>query len=664
MPNHLIHETSPYLQQHAHQPVDWYPYSEFVFEKAQRENKPLIISIGYSTCHWCHVMAHECFDDETIAEIMNQHFINVKVDREELPDIDKYYMNAIQVLTGRGGWPLNVFVLPNKKPFYAVTYLPPEQWKSLLMKIAHLYQNEKEKLQEYADNLHQGILHFELASIQKPTETDNTVDLQKVIHQWKSLFDKEWGGHTYVPKFVMPINFKFFLHYLSFVKDKEVEQHLHTSIDKICLGGLFDHVEGGFYRYSTDAYWKIPHFEKMLYDNAQMIELLSLYCLQYPQPHIKWILEKNVQFIITNFLSEDHLFYSAQDADNDGEEGKFYVWTKEELQDIINDSYEEFAMIFNISNNFGYWEKNHYVLTIHEEIFKKNIQENIRKINAWTKQLSTHRKKRIPPQIDTKIINSWNCLMIKALAIASMVLKNTEYLKLAEKSMQALLDKFLIDNKLYRIYHQHQVKNLAYLDDYAFLIDTLITLSKITASPQYLKLAIHLTEQAIDHFYSPKHHVFYYTSIYHTVKESVDLYDDVIPSANAQMMMNLSYLYHLNNHLEWKDIAQKIYDTTHHLFEKAFYHAASYGIVILQNKFLSELELTIAGKQAQEYFSSLYHQLWYVPNVYTTITPTDFDIFKNRFHTEKTFIYVCQHSTCYEPIETIDHFTISHFINT
>lgn len=662
MPNHLINETSPYLQQHAHQPVDWYPYSESIFEKGEQENKPLIISIGYSTCHWCHVMAHECFDDKEIAEIMNQNFINVKVDREELPDVDKYYMNAIQVLTGRGGWPLNAFVLPNKKAFYAVTYLPKDNWKNLLLKIIHLYHYEKNKLNEYAENIHRAVLDFELSPIQTSKTTD-TKNVQQIIEKWKTLFDKEYGGHTYVPKFVMPVNFKFFLHYLQFIKDSEVQQHLNTSIEKICLGGLFDHIEGGFYRYSTDKYWKIPHFEKMLYDNAQMIELLSLYYLNFLQPHIKWILEKNIQFILKNFLSDEFLFYSAQDADSEGEEGKFYVWTKEELKNILKEEYEAFAEMFNIHNEFGYWENDNYVLTINEKSFKENISENIQKINQWTQLLNQYRKRRTPPLTDTKIITSWNALMIKALAIASVVLKNHQYLEIAEKSTNTLLNKLFVNNQLYKIYHKGQVKNPAYLDDYAFLIDALITLSKTTSSTHYLNIAITLTEQVINKFYSHKHNIFYYTSIQHSIKENVELYDDVIPSANAQMITNLLYLYHLNNNSQWKDIAQKTYDKSFHLFFDAFYHSASYGILILQNKFLNELELSISGKEAKEYFYSMYHKIWYINNTYIANSKASFDIFQNRFHSQRTFIYVCQHSTCYEPVENPDTFNLSDFIH-
>ncbi len=663
MTNNLINETSPYLQEHAHQPVNWYPYSEEIFQKAEKENKPLIISIGYSTCHWCHVMADECFEDEQVAELMNNYFINVKVDREELPDVDKYYMNAIQVLTGRGGWPLNVFALSNKKPFYGVTYLPKKNWIDLLNKIHQLYIYEQDKLKEYAEDIHNNILHFELAAIHhNAINTPPTQDLQQVVNNWKNMLDEEWGGHSYVPKFVMPVNFKFFLNYLSFIKDKELEGYTHNSINKIILGGLFDHIEGGFYRYSTDRYWKIPHFEKMLYDNAQMIELLSLYYIKYPKQEVKWILEKNIQFLLHYFRSKESLFHSAWNADSEGEEGKFYIWTKDELKSILKNNYNEFAEMFNISNNFGYWEKNYYVLTINSQLFLRDIPNNMNKINLWAQLLYQYRNKRIRPSIDTKIITSWNSLSIKALTIASVALKNNSYLKIAEESLHALLSKVMVDEQLYRIYHHQQTKNPAYLDDYAFLIDALITFGKITAQPIYLNTAVFLTDQTIDNFYSQKQNIFYYTSSNHSIYESTNLYDDVIPSANAQMITNLLYLYHIDNHQRYKDIAQKSLEKAKHLFFNHPHHTASYGMLLLQNKFLDDLEITITGKDAQKYIFEMYQKTWNVSNIYSTIDKKDHAIFKNRFHPEKTFIYVCQHSNCYEPLESIHDFNISDFI--
>jgi len=666
MHNYLINETSPYLLQHAHQPVNWHPYSENVFELAKQEDKPLIISIGYSTCHWCHVMAHECFDDIEVAELMNNFFINVKVDREELPDVDRYYMNGLQVLTGRGGWPLNVFVLPNKKMFYGVTYLPKHNWIELLKKIHFLYQNEKEKLYQYANDLHQGITNFELSELSK-YNSQNSSNIEKTkllekINEWKSLFDKEWGGHQYTPKFVMPINYKFFFTYNTLNPDKDIEQHLKTSIRNISLGGLFDHVDGGFYRYSTDRYWKIPHFEKMLYDNAQMIELLSLYYLQFNDEEIKWIAEKTIKSVFQNFYSDEGLFYSAWDADSEGEEGKFYTWTMDELKEIIDDFYE-FAEIFNIKNQFGYWEHNKYVLTINLSLFYEDKNYWITKINQYAEKLNQYRKKRIPPSTDTKIITSWNALMIKALAIASVVFENPDYLDKAKKSLDILIQKTFINNQLFRIYHHSQTKNPAYLDDYAFLIDALITLSKLSADTNYLSLAISLSEIVINNFYSPSQKIFYYTNHHHSIQNSVELYDDVIPSANAQMINNLLYLSALTNEQHFKEIAENVFNTTFHLFFNSPLHSASYGLLLTQKLFFNDLEIVISGKDSLQYLLKLFPQIWFINNLYTSSKANNFSIFQNRFHSQKTFIYVCQHSACYEPIENTHHFNIHHFLH-
>jgi len=663
MPNHLINETSPYLLQHLNQPVDWYPYSEKVFEKAHKENKPLIISIGYSTCHWCHVMAHQCFDNTEIADIMNQYFISVKVDREELPDVDKYYMNAMQILTGRGGWPLNAFVLPNKKMFYAVTYLPPEQWKNLLIKIHRLYVNEKEKLIEYAENLHQGLVHFELSSLQDKSNSLYKSVLTDKINEWKSIFDKEWGGHMYVPKFVMPINYKFFLMYNHFFNDEKVRQHLQVSISHIALGGLFDHIGGGFYRYSTDRYWKIPHFEKMLYDNAQMIDLLSLYYLYFQEKEIKWIIEKNIHFVLNEMYSSEQLFYSGIDADSEGEEGKFYVWTIDELKFLLKDEYDAFADIFNINNHFGYWEEGKFVLTINLELFLSDKEKWMNKIDEWTEKLQEYRNNRIKPNTDTKIITSWNSLMIKAFCTAYLVFKNPKYLYIAEESLKSLLNKVYIHQKLFRIYHKGQTKIPAYFDDYAFLIDALINVAKITGNTNYLNIAQILSEQVIELFYSKNHQVFYYTNHLHSIEQSIELYDDVIPSSQAQMIQNLNYLSLLNNNSYFKDIANSVFQKTQHLFEQQFYHAASYGCLLLQKQLLENFEIAIVGTHSTEYLQQIFSQIWFLNTIYTSIKPENYSIFKDRFYPQKTFIYVCQHLSCYEPIDDVSTFCMDNYLD-
>ena len=660
MPNSLIHETSPYLLQHAHQPVQWLPYSESVFEKALSENKPILISIGYSTCHWCHVMAHECFEDIHIAKRMNEYLICIKVDREELPDIDKYYISGLQVLTGQGGWPLNVFVLPNKKMFYGVTYLPPKQWQELIEKIYHLYLNEKKKLYEYAEDIHQRIKQFEQIGLHRPSSiySNEFQKLNETIQQWRSLFDTEWGGHKYLPKFVMPIHYKFLLLYSFFHKDTEILQHLHTSIQHIVLGGLFDHIGGGFYRYSTDRYWKIPHFEKMLYDNAQLIELLSLYYLQFKNDEIHWILEKTIHSVQRDFLSDEYLFYSAWDADSEGKEGKFYTYTIDELKTILQEEFDEFAHIFNIHNGFGHWENNHYLLTIHIPLFQQKRKYWMHKINQWTEPLFAYRKKRIPPSIDTKVITSWNALMIKSLCIASAVLNKSEYLELAQKCMKTLLNKVYTNQMLYRIYHQQLAKIPAYLDDYAFLIDALIQLAKHTGHTSYLTLADALTEQAIQNFYVPVQEVFYYTSFQHAIQNTVELYDDVIPSANAQMMINLQYLSLLKHQPEYQSIAEKIFQKTSPLFYSHPHHAASYGLLLLKKQYYESTEITITGKEAAAFFQKIFPQSWFLNAIYTSNNSCHYSVFQNRVHPQKTFIYVCRHSACYEALESPDMFDI------
>lgn len=682
MPNALINETSPYLLQHAHQPVHWHPYSPAILDKAKKENKPLIISIGYSTCHWCHVMAHECFDDHEVAALMNQHFISVKIDREELPDIDKYYMNAMQVLTGHGGWPLNAFALPNGKPFYAVTYLPKEKWMELLLKIHELYQSNIEKLNEYAHHIHQGIQQFELVALSDHSSQPATdiQQLEQKISEWKKFFDPQYGGHLRTPKFVVPIQYQFFIHYNSLNFDADIDRHLYTSLINIMLGGLFDHISGGFYRYSTDQYWKIPHFEKMLYDNAQITELLCQYYLylqnqsaSFTADHhthsltniIQWIIDKNISYLLHEFQSDEHLFYSAYDADSEGKEGKYYVWTTHELQSILKDDYHAFAELFNIQNNFGYWENNHYVLTINIPLFLKNPFHYIDKIDQWTTLLRQYRNQRVKPSADTKIITAWNAMMIKALAIAAITLKNDKYLQQAEKSLQSLLNKVYINEQLYHIYHHSQSKIPAYLDDYAFLIDAIIQISKATGNTNYLHIAENLANQCINEFYSPSKNIFYYTSAHHSINDSINLYDDVIPSANAQMINNLIYLQPLTHNHHYKKISENITPICMALFLQNPQYAASYGKILLSQYHHNTLEITIAGKDAIPYLQKIFPQIFFINEVYTQKGIDDarnFPIFENRFHPEKTFIYVCQHSACHEPVENPNIFSIHQYL--
>ena len=362
--NHLISQTSPYLLQHAHNPVNWYPWGEEALQKAREENKLIIVSIGYSACHWCHVMEHESFENEAVAKIMNDNFISIKVDREERPDVDNVYMDALHLMGQQGGWPLNCIALPDERPIFGGTYFPKETWMSVLTQICNLYANEKEKMLEYADRLAAGMQQQTQLQLQQEKEEITNEELDELVKNWARLFDMEWGGGKGAPKFPMPNGLSFLLRYYYFTKDENLKQYLEVTLDRMASGGIYDHLGGGFARYSVDGYWKVPHFEKMLYDNAQLISLYSEAYKLYKKPRYKEVVFETISFINRELSNPKGGFYSALDADSEGVEGKYYVWKYDELAHLLGDKMEAFALYYGLTT----WNE---VLEIAKHIKKK-----------------------------------------------------------------------------------------------------------------------------------------------------------------------------------------------------------------------------------------------------------------------------------------------------
>ena len=421
--NDLINETSPYLLQHAHNPVNWKAWNPETLELAKKENKLIIVSIGYSSCHWCHVMEHESFEDEEVAAIMNEHFISIKIDREERPDIDQVYMNAVQLLTGRGGWPLNCITLPDGRPIWGGTYFPKENWKSALNQISKVYAETPEKAIEYAEKLTEGVKKSDLVTINTKEAKFTLNDLQLAVSNWKQRIDFDLGGNKSAPKFPMPNNYQFLLRYAIQSGDQEILNFVNTSLTKMAQGGIYDQIGGGFARYSTDVKWHVPHFEKMLYDNGQLV---SLYAEAYQATKnnlYKKTVFQTLEFIERELMDEEGVFYSSLDADSttktgELEEGAFYVWTEADLKSILDTDYELFSAYYNI-NNYGYWEHDNYVLIKNEtdEAFAKNHSISInaldKKVTSWQKLLLKERAKKDQPRLDDKSLTSWNALMLK-----------------------------------------------------------------------------------------------------------------------------------------------------------------------------------------------------------------------------------------------------------
>ena len=426
--NELINETSPYLLQHAHNPVNWVAWSDTIFERAAKENKLVLVSIGYSACHWCHVMEHECFEDEEVAALMNKLFINVKVDREERPDVDQVYMTAVQLMTQRGGWPLNCFTLPDGRPIYGGTYYPKEQWMHILKSLHHTYENEREKVNEYAANLHEGIISSELITSYTADPMFSGEKLHEMMLRWSKSFDREHGGDSKAPKFPLPSNYEFLIDYALNSGDQKVMTHVENSLDCIAMGGIYDQIGGGFSRYSVDLLWKVPHFEKMLYDNGQLVSLFTKAYKVFRKPLYKRIVHQTIEWLEREMTDDSGAFYSALDADSEGVEGKFYVWTVEELERVLQDDFLWVKELYEV-NQKGHWEDGNYILLRrqsddefcqHMNWDAERLEFELSRINSL---LFSERTSRIRPGLDDKCLTSWNAMMLKGLCDAYTVFR-------------------------------------------------------------------------------------------------------------------------------------------------------------------------------------------------------------------------------------------------
>lgn len=542
-PNALIHEHSLYLQQHAHNPVHWVAWSPDVFERAKRENKLVLVSIGYSACHWCHVMEHECFENEEVAELMNRHFICIKVDREERPDIDGVYMTAVQLMTQRGGWPLNCFTLPDGKPIYGGTYFPKEQWMHILKSLHHTYTTDEAKVIEYGMALTAGIAKSEnIREVVKDGDLSET-KLDELIRRWVPKMDMTEGGPTHAPKFPLPNNFDFLLHYGALYEHETVQRYTALTLHKMAWGGIYDQVGGGFARYSVDMLWKIPHFEKMLYDNGQ---LLSTYATAYrydSQPEYLRVMQTTLKWLEREMTGEEGGLFAAQDADSEGEEGKYYVWNPEELKQILGKHYDNFNLLFNPENK-GYWEHENWVLIRNEswESFaSKHPEMRPDVIELCLDLLYDVRKKRVKPGTDTKCLTAWNAMTISGLCDAFLATNDECFLKLALQ-IGSWIVKFQLHSE-HRLWHTRQNGSSfidGFLDDYAFTIDAFLKLYQVSGQHEWLELSIGLEQTARERFVDEQTLMYFFSS-HETelIARKMELNDNVIPSTNSVMANNL-----------------------------------------------------------------------------------------------------------------------------
>jgi len=539
--NALIHAGSPYLLQHAHNPVNWIEWYDGLWEQAQRENKPVLISVGYSACHWCHVMETECFEDEKTAELMNTFFINVKVDREERPDIDMVYMDACQLMTGRGGWPLNVFCLPDGRPIYAGTYFPVEKWQQVLLQIHSLWAHDKDKALDYATKVLGGLKSMNDV-VSAGTSQITKSELTPLYEKMAEGFDWEEGGANRVPKFPLPNQYEFLLDYYLQTGNDEALDFTHLSLLKMANGGIYDHLRGGFCRYSTDGKWFAPHFEKMLYDNAQLISVYSRAYAISDAPLYKEIATECIQFCL-NELYNDHAFYSALDADSEGVEGKFYVFSHAELEQCLTVEELEFAKTLFSCTETGNWEHGQNIF--YRKLAPLQVLEALNiDVSSYTALLRTVKQKlrnfqdlRPRPGLDNKIIAAWNGLMLKALADAGLYFKNPEYTQRAEQLAAWIQENLWQNHELFRIHSRGKSGISAFLEDYACLAEGLLSLYSSTGKAEHAQFAKTLTEQAIQKFRDPETGVFYFTPSdgENLIVRKTDLADDVINSSVSVM---------------------------------------------------------------------------------------------------------------------------------
>ena len=660
--NDLINETSPYLLQHAHNPVDWHAWNDETLELAKKENKLLLISVGYAACHWCHVMEHESFEDSTVAALMNENFINVKVDREERPDVDQVYMNAVQLLTGSGGWPLNCVALPDGRPIWGGTYFPKDNWINALTQLADLYKNEPEKAEEYAAKLTEGVKQSGLITLNEDEAVFDKEELQRAIEAWLPTMDLKNGGRKGAPKFPMPGNLQFLLRYAVQSQNEDIMDYVNTSLTQIAYGGIYDHVGGGFARYSVDDHWHVPHFEKMLYDNAQMVSLYANAYLVTKNPLYKEVVYETIKFIEAELYKDIGAFYSSLDADSDNEEGEleegaYYVWNKEQLSSLIGDDFALFANYYNV-NGYGKWEddKYHLIRSVSKTEFCKendiSAEDLNSKIEKWKTLLLNERNKRDRPRLDDKTLTSWNALMLKGYVDAYRVFKDQKFLDVALKNAQFIMNSMTKeDGGLFRNFKNGKSNIEAYLEDYAGVSDAFISLYEVTLDEKWLKNAKQLTDYCFDHFYDEESKMFFFTSNKERslISKKVETDDNVIPSSNSIMANNLFKLGHYYSNKHYSDNAKSMLNNVKE-------NAISYGSgasnwLNLYSNYLGEYyEVAIVGADAKEKLEELNE--FYIPNklIVGSLSESSLPLLAYKYSENETTIYVCIDGACKLPV--------------
>lgn len=663
--NRLALESSPYLRQHAENPVDWYPWSEEAFQRAKEEDKPVLVSLGYSACHWCHVMAHESFEDAETAEIMNRHFINVKVDIEERPDVDQVYMNFVQITTGRGGWPLNVFVTPEKVPFFGGTYFPPlprhgmPSWKQVLLGIADAWLQKRDEVIASAFEI--------LSELKRLSETEadlSPVGLSLCDGAFKTLsaaFDRANGGFGGAPKFPPSMTLEFLLRYWKRSGDQEAIQIVRKTADSMAAGGIYDQLGGGFHRYSVDAFWLVPHFEKMLYDNAQLARIYLHLYQAVKEPFYRRIAEEILDYVLREMTSSQGGFYSSQDADSEGEEGKFFVWTPKEIRQALEpDDPEPFLDYFGVTEDGNFEGKNILKISRKDSLYNA-LDDRVAKARE---KLFQYREKRVKPFRDEKILTSWNGLMLAAMAEAAAALNNQNYLDAACKNADFLLnlhttfsDGAESEIRVFRTLKSDGKPIQGFLDDYANLADGLIEVFQCTGKTHYLKVARLVAERMLQDFWDEENGGFYYTAkdSEELIVRNKDIYDNATPSGNsvaADILLRLARFFNDEKYERYANATLRAVARQIKRFPQGFGRALS-AIEFAAGKVREIVIVGEAGNDLERAVRSKYLPLSIIAPVRSEPDATIPVISGRVSIDDRPTIYICENYVCQRPVTSV-----------
>ena len=674
--NRLIHETSPYLLQHAHNPVDWYPWGEEALERAKHEQKPILLSIGYSACHWCHVMERESFENEEIAAIMNELFINIKVDREERPDLDEIYMNAVQVMTRQGGWPMTVFLTPDLKPFYGGTYYPPTDrygrpgFPKVMEAVAEAFNDKKVQVLEQADQLTAQL--NQISNVVDPHEHELTEELmQNAFQHYRSQFDSHHGGFGNAPKFPPSMGLPFLLRYWHHSGNAYALEMVELTLEKMARGGMYDQLGGGFHRYSTDAHWLVPHFEKMLYDNAQLVVAYFEAFQATQKPFYRDIAVETLDYVLREMYdAENGGFYSTQDADSEGVEGKFFVWELNDVEDIIGEENAEvFCEYYDIAPQGNFEGENILHVQTPPDIFARKLQMDVEKLEALLtegrQKLFEERDKRIKPGLDDKILTSWNGIMIRGMAMGYQLTGKPEYLEACEKSAEFVLTMLSQDNGLLlRTYRSGKSHLNAYLEDYSYFIAGLIALYEASFEPRWLTEAERLAHIMIDQFGDDAGDGFFFTGKAHEtlIVQSKSAYDGATPSGAS---MAIHSLLRLAKHLDNPEFHDKAVETLKLYFLQMERMPSGSGQLLCELVFLlsTPKEIAIVGKKGDAETKAMLAALHgtYQPNKIVALSESadgqTLPLLAGKTQVDDTATaYVCENYACQSPTTDVEAF--------